>query len=75
MRGCISQLSSSFFSSSVRARPPSSLLPRIPRRASVSVAFIRLALASLLTVSRKRIFRRDQIRERLEEAIVGVGDT
>lgn len=55
MRRCISQLSSSFFSSPVLA-----LLPRIPRQAFASVAFTRLALASY-SPFRERIFRRDRI--------------
>lgn len=64
MRGCISQLSSSFFSSPVRARPPGALLPRIPRRASASVAFTRLALASYspFRASRKNLSSRSNSR-------------
>lgn len=46
MRGCISQLSSSFFSSFLYACPPGSLLATIPSILRLAIAFTHLELAS-----------------------------
>lgn len=77
MRGCISQLSSSFFSSPacVLALPAPSSLGSLgdPPPRSLLLALGALASCSPLLAPRRGIFRRDRIREQLGRPIGQLG--